>query len=343
MSGPKKKLHPIVGDPSDAQGFEILIHQYLEYLLVKNYSPHTVVMRSDQLRYFKEWAGDRGILKPIEVSKAIIARYQRWLYHYKSDRGDKPLSFRSQYMRLSALNQFFRWCSKNNHTLYNPAGELEMPRYERKLPRSILTAAEADTIINLADVTTELGIRDRAMLETFYSTGIRRRELATLTIYDVDKARGILNIRQGKGGKDRVIPIGDRALAWVTKYLEEVRPVLIQGPETGILFLSTTGEPLVVGALTHLVQWYVDKAELNKRGSCHMFRHTMATLMLENGADIRFIQQMLGHSELSSTEIYTQVSIKKLKEIHSVTHPAKLERALDKPQEAALQEINKSP
>jgi len=103
----------------------------------------------------------------------------------------------------------------------------------------------------------------------------------------------------------------------------------VRGVDHGVLFLSTTGEALVVGALTHLVQWYVNKAELNKRGSCHMFRHTMATLMLEGGADIRFIQQMLGHSELSSTEIYTQVSIKKLKEIHSMTHPARLERAIE--------------
>jgi len=329
MSGPKKKIHPIVGDPSDVQGFEILIHQYLENLLVKNYSTNTVEMRSDQLRYFKEWCGVRGLFKPIEISKAVVERYQRWLYHYRSSRGERPLSFRSQYMRLAALNQFFRWCSKNNHTLYNPAGELEMPRYERKLPRSVLTAAEADQIINLADVTTELGIRDRTILETFYSTGIRRKELATLTIYDLDQSRGILNIRQGKGKKDRVIPIGERALAWMEKYLNEARPRLVRGVDHGVLFLSTTGEALVVGALTHLVQWYVNKAELNKRGSCHMFRHTMATLMLEGGADIRFIQQMLGHSELSSTEIYTQVSIKKLKEIHSMTHPARLERAVE--------------
>lgn len=322
----KKQIRPIVGDPSDPQGFENLIHQFLDHLLVKNYSPRTVDGRRDNLGYFKEWCGERGILKPAEVTKAVMERYQRWMYHYRNEKTGKALSFRSQHMRLSQLRLFFRWCSKNNHTLYNPAGELEMPKFERKLPRSVLTVSEADQIINLADINQPLGLRDRAILETFYSTGIRRRELAGLSVYDLDMDRGILMIRQGKGKKDRMIPIGDRAVAWIGKYMVEARPLLLRGADDGTLFLSHTGEALVVGALTHLVQWYVDRAQLNKKGSCHMFRHTMATLMLENGADIRFIQQMLGHSELSSTEIYTQVSIRKLKEIHSLTHPARLTR-----------------
>ena len=325
----KKSSVVIVGDVLDPQGFENLILKYLEDLAIKNYSPRTVTLRREHLRYFKEWASERGLLRPIDITKAIIERHQRWLFYYRNNKTGNPLSFQSQHVRLSHLKHFFRWCSKNNHTLYNPAGEIELPRYERRLPRAILTAAEADTIINLADVTTPLGIRDRAILETFYSTGMRRRELSMLTIYNIDKPRGILTIREGKGGKDRVIPIGDRALAWVTKYLEEVRPTLVQGPDNSTLFLTLQGEPLVLKMLSDLVKSYINKAELNKHGSCHMFRHTMATLMLENGADIRFIQQMLGHAELSSTQIYTQVSIKKLKEIHSITHPARLERLVE--------------
>jgi integrase/recombinase XerD len=132
-------------------------------------------------------------------------------------------------------------------------------------------------------------------------------------------------IRLGKGKKDRMIPIGSRALAWIDKYVVEVRPTLVREPDDGTLFLSNLNEAFTRNRLTQMVREYVDAASLGKRGACHLFRHTMATLMLENGADIRFIQQMLGHAELSTTQIYTQVSIRKLKEIHSLTHPARLE------------------
>jgi len=135
----------------------------------------------------------------------------------------------------------------------------------------------------------------------------------------------------GKGKKDRMIPIGERALAWIDKYVTAVRPALVREPDDGALFLTNLNEPFTPNRLTQMVREYVDAAQLGKRGACHLFRHTMATLMLENGADIRFIQQMLGHAELSTTQIYTQVSIRKLKEIHSLTHPAKLEKEAKPP------------
>lgn len=155
---------------------------------------------------------------------------------------------------------------------------------------------------------------------------MRRIELVRLKLLDVDLERGTLMVRQGKGRKDRMIPIGDRALAWVNKYLGEVRPLLAMEPDEGYLFLTHKGESFAPIRLTQMVRDYVDAAQLGKVGSCHLFRHTMATLMLEGGADIRFIQQMLGHASLSTTQIYTQVSIRLLKQIHSATHPAQLER-----------------
>jgi integrase/recombinase XerD len=133
-------------------------------------------------------------------------------------------------------------------------------------------------------------------------------------------------IRQGKGRKDRMIPIGARALGWTERYVREVRPRLLIDPNDLTVFLSHLGEALTCNRLSQLVGAYVDAADIGKRGSCHLFRHTMATLMLENGADIRFIQAMLGHAKLQTTQIYTHVSIRKLKEIHNATHPAKLER-----------------
>ena len=172
-----------------------------------------------------------------------------------------------------------------------------------------------------------IGIRDRAILETLYSTGMRRMELIGLRLYDLDTERGTIMVRQGKGKKDRMVPIGERAVVWCEKYMYDVRPSLAVEPDEGILFLTQSGEPFTPNRLTQLARTYVNAAEVGKKGACHLFRHTMATLMLENGADIRFIQQMLGHADLSTTQIYTRVSIRQLKEIHTATHPARLGRS----------------
>jgi integrase/recombinase XerD len=220
----------------------------------------------------------------------------------------------------------FKWLARENHILYNPASELELPRMERRLPRYILNVGEVEKVLAGADLATPIGIRDRAIMETLYSTGMRRMELIRLHLTDVDSERGTVMIRQGKGKKDRMIPIGDRALAWIIKYRDDVRPALACGAEvavSGTLFLTTLGEPLRANGLTRLVRAYVDAACIGKQGACHLFRHTCATLMLEGGADIRFIQALLGHAELTTTQIYTQVGIRTLKEIHTATHPGR--------------------
>ena len=150
-------------------------------------------------------------------------------------------------------------------------------------------------------------------------------ELMNLEIYDVDKERETLLIREGKGKKDRMLPLGQRALYWVNRYALESRSLLLNDAYEKHLFLTDYGEPLLDIRLTNLVKRYLYHAKIEKQGSCHLFRHAMATHMLDNGADIRFIQAMLGHADLSTTEIYTHVSVEKLREIHRATHPAKLE------------------
>jgi integrase/recombinase XerD len=323
----QKQPPKIIGDPSDPHGFAALSAAFFEWMRVKNYSDRTVENRQHYLERFTVWCIERGITQPAEVTKALLERYQRHLYHYRKENG-QPLTFGSQFTHLVPVRAFFKWCARQNHTLYNPAGELEMPRLEKRLPKHVLTAGESDRVLNQANVTDPLGLRDRAILETFYSTGMRRRELSGLKLYDLDIERGTVMVRQGKGKKDRMIPIGSRALAWIDKYVLEVRPTLARQPDDGTLFLSNQGDTFSPNRLTQMVREYVDGAQLGKSGACHLFRHTMATLMLENGADIRFIQAMLGHAELSTTQIYTQVSIRKLKEIHSLTHPARLEKPI---------------
>lgn len=307
---------------ADPYGLYALVQDYLLWMRVKNYSQCTINNREFYLLWFLDWAGQRGLLRPTEITKPILERYQRYMFYYRKKDGE-PLSIMCQYNRSVAIRTWFKWLAKGNYILYNPASDLELPRLEKRLPRAVLSESEAERVLNQPEVTTVLGLRDRAMLETLYSTGIRRLELINLQVQDVDIERGTLLVRLGKGKKDRMIPIGERAVLWIEKYLHEARPELTTSGDEGILFLSRYGQAIGKNRLTAVIRDYVDKAKISKKGSCHLFRHTMATLMLENGADIRFIQAMLGHVELSTTEIYTQVSIKKLKEIHTLTHPAK--------------------
>lgn len=316
-----KKRKP---EPKPASALAAMMEKHLVDLRVKNYSEYTVKNRRAHIGFFIAWCHDRGLTDPTEVTRPILEHYQRYLFHYRQKNGN-PLTFRSQLARLVPLRVWFRWMARQRHILHNPASELELPRLEHRLPKTILTVAEMEQVLAQPDINDLLGLRDRALMETLYSTGMRRLELANLKLYDLDTERGTLTIRQGKGKKDRVIPIGDRAAAWVEKYIREARPQLVMEPDDHTVFLSNAGEPFNLDHVSDLVRTHVIAANIGKSGACHMFRHSMATMMLENGADIRYIQQMLGHADLKTTQIYTQVSIRQLKRIHSATHPAKLE------------------
>jgi len=314
---------------TDPQGMAALCNGYMEWGRVHNFSDHTIDHAFRYLGAFVAWAEARGLTRPNEITKPILERYQRWLFHYRKLNGD-PLSFSTQKCYLVPLRSWFRWLTKQNHILYNPASELELPKLSQSLPKNILTATEADLVMSQPIVTDSLGLRDRAILEVFYSTGMRRLELAALSLYDIDRERCTIHIHQGKGKKERVVPVGERAVFWVDKYQQDARPkLLVSGKPTNILFLTHHGEEFTLYRLSQLVQQYIEKADIGKHGSCHTFRHTMATLMLENGCDIRFLQVILGHANLKTTEIYTQVSIRKLVEAHRATHPAKLPQKLD--------------
>ena len=325
--GDIKQLPPI-GNAADPDSLYAYMRRFLEWQHVQNYSVLTIENREQYLRYFIQWCDDRGLSRPQEVTKPIIERYQRYLFHYRKKNGE-PLSVGSQNTRVTPVKAYFKWLSRQNYILYNPASEIDLPRLEKRLPKHILTQPEAEQVINQPDVNNLFGLRDRAILETFYSTGIRRSELVHINLFDLDTERGTLMIRQGKGAKDRMVPIGERAIRWVLKYRDEVRPELAMSDDDMTLFLTNDGQRFTTNRMTQMVREYVNGAEIGKSGSCHLFRHTMATLMLENGADIRFIQAMLGHAKLGTTQRYTQVSITKLKEIHTATHPAKMRKSND--------------
>ena len=216
--------------------------------------------------------------------------------------------------------QFFKYLEKNYHIFHNPALKIDLPQQSKTLPRNTLTQEKIEKILQQPDTSTSLGIRDRAILEVLYSTAMRRAELVNLTMTDVDFSNQTIVITKGKGGKKRTTPRGKNALYWLEIYLNQVRQHLVAN-ENKNLFLSQYGIPLNPNSLSIIVHDYIKS--IGERGSCHTFRHSTATIMLENGASIRHIQEILGHSSLDTTQIYTKVSIKKLKEVHDKTHPAK--------------------
>ena len=318
----RKKPDP---HPIDQHGMTPYLTAFLTWCAVKNYSERTITIRDLHLKSFIRWCDDRGLDQPQDITRPILERYRRHVYYYRKKDG-KPLSIATQCQRLSPIKAFFQWLTKENHILYNPASELELPRQPKKLPQHILSIEEVEQVLDQASLHGELGIRDRAIIETLYSSGIRRMEAVNLKLYDIDLNHGTLMVRQGKGRKDRLVPLGERACAWLTRYIDDVRQTFVVEPDDGTLFLTEYGQPMIKNRLSDTVKKHIDAAGIMKPGACHLFRHAMATHMLENGADIRFIQMMLGHSSLSTTEIYTQVSIKKLKAIHAATHPARLTR-----------------
>lgn len=344
--GNRPRFAQPVGDPRDAHGLASAMRRFLEHRGVLGATASSLYNLERYLRDFIVWADARSVTHPAHVTQAVLERYQRALYHYRKQDG-APLSIASQRAKLVPLRVFFKWLTRTAVIPANPAAELDLPKRIKRLPRHVLTAAEVERVMALPDISTPIGLRDRAMLEVLYATGMRRMEIAYLTLGDIDADRGVVLIREGKGRKDRLIPLGERALHWVQEYRDQSRPQLAWNRQEQTLFLSQEGGALSPLWLSTVVAGYVKKAQLGKHGGCHLFRHTMATLMLEGGADIRFIQAMLGHAELSTTQIYTQVAIRQLSAVHARTHPGarrrvKVEnRAQDAPM--AGDEVNPRP
>jgi integrase/recombinase XerD len=309
--------------PSEKLTLETAIARHLAHLTAQGYTAATVAGRAWMLGLFRKWAEERGVAALADLTPEIVARYQRHLAQHRKADG-QPLGSRTQRTRLVPLRTFGRWAERDKLLPENPVAELVMPRLGQQLPKAWLSAAETETVLAVPRLEEATGLRDRALLETLYSTGLRRLELLRLTAADLDYAGGVVAVRQGKGKKDRVVPIGERALAWVKKYLAQVRPQLLPaiGADPGTLFLTERGGPFAVKHLSALVARYITASGVGKPGSCHLFRHTLATLMLENGADVRYVQAMLGHASLQTTQVYTHVSIKALQEVHARTHPA---------------------
>ena len=294
--------------------------QWLRWMAEHAYSPSTQAVRRWAFRAFLKWAEGNELRVPRSITKQSLENYQHALWLHVQTNG-RPLAVETQRGRLGTVQLFFTWLCRHGLLRRNPAEELELPRKpHRALPKA-LSLAEMKAVLSIPNVNDAIGVRGRAILELLYATGMRRTELVRLDLADAHSAGGQVWIRQGKGGKDRVVPIGAHANYWLERYLLECRPRLVLGAAERALFVTGYGERFSSGYLGNWVRQMLKAAGIERPGACHLFRHSCATHMLDYGADIRYIQQLLGHESLVTTQIYTGVSIRQLQEVHSRCHP----------------------
>lgn len=318
----QEKLDTLRNSPVGS--FENYCYNYLEWnRTAKSHGPYTLKNTHVCLVNFFDWCALREVRYPKEVTLSVLERYRAHVSGLRNKKDGKELSSARKHKKLSSVKDYFGWLVKKRVLLLNPSLDLELPKYVRKnIPHNVLSVEEAEKILSVPDVTNVFGLRDRAMLEVIYSTGIRRMELGNLFLSDLDFEEKTLLVREGKGKKMRLIPISERALEWVRKYLERSRVVFLKNAKEPYLFLNQRGKKMNPASITLNFTKFRDTAGIKKRQAVHIFRHTTASGMLDNGADIRHVQEMLGHAYLSTTQIYTHVAIRKLKEVYDKTHPS---------------------
>ena len=307
--------------------------RYLQWLAVKNYSLYTITNRYYSLNFFVYWARENGLEELAMTSPRPVELFARYLRQWTVSR-ERPVGVRYIYQYLHTVKAMFDYLAENSIIERNPAESIELPKCRCNDSRDVLAHEQVEKILRQPDVTKWVGIRDRTILEVIYSTGIRRRELLGLELGDVDLHSGVLYVRSGKGGKQRMVPIGERALKWLGKYLYEVRPLLLKIGQCKTLFLTYKGKGFTGSGLGNALTPYLRAS--GYKGCCHVFRHAMATAMLDNGANISSIQEILGHERLSSTQIYTHVATGKLHEIYQRTHPAHIDEESDRGEKTTL-------
>jgi len=302
-----------------------LLEKYRQHLVVRNYSKRTIESHIFSLTRFSRYLDELNVKDVAGVTKDIINGYQVHLYETVNARGDYN-SVSTQNIALGTIKSFFRFLVDNDYIITDPAKSVSLAKEPKKLPRSILTGVEAKKVMHAPDIKTILGYRDRTILEILYSSGIRKEELLNVLVSDIDYTEGLIRINGGKGKKDRVVPIGRIACRYTENYIKAVRPELVRDPRNTYLFLSLRGNRLSKNMVWEIVKSYTNKAKINKNISPHTFRHTCATLMLKNKANLRHIQELLGHSSLDSTQVYSHVTITDLKEEHARCHPRERDR-----------------
>jgi integrase/recombinase XerD len=303
------------------EGFKVSWEEFLKFLKVKGYSPQTQRMYGDELRLFLDFLEGRGIADVRAARKEDVLAYQVYWAEAETTHG-RPYSVGTLCVRIRAVKRFFEWLEGTGRVLLDIAQDVKEPNQGRRLPKVILTEEQVKKLMEAPDLSTAIGVRDRAILEVFYSTGIRREELLNLILEDVDLEGGVLRINLGKGAKDRVVPFGEMAKLFLRGYLKEVRPQFVrEWKGVKALFVSRYGEPLTKTVVGFVVKGAGRKAALGVEISPHVLRHTFATHMVRRGADVVAVSKLLGHSDLHVTQRYVQVAAVEVKQTHQESHP----------------------
>jgi integrase/recombinase XerD len=289
------------------------LDQLLHYLIVeKGLSKNTIEAYSHGLSRFLNHLREKGVQEIRDVGKFDVRGF---LLALKKEN----LSAKTIVRNLVAIRTFFRFLVQEGILETNPVEDLESPKVAKTLPE-ILTLKEIEQLLEQPNLQTPLGMRDRAMLEILYATGMRVSELTHLPTHQVNLEGGYV-LLYGKGSKERIVPLGSEAIKWVTLYLKEIRGILAKGKESPFLFINRSGKGMSRQGLWKNLKNYTRRAGLRKRITPHLLRHSFASHLLEGGADLRSVQMMLGHADISSTQIYTHVTGERLKKIHQRYHP----------------------
>jgi integrase/recombinase XerD len=298
---------------ADARARRFLLQRFADYIaLEQGLSLRTQEAYGKDLDRFAEYADVKGIAAPLDITARTLREY---VYHLK-DLGLAPASIRRN---VSALRTYFRFLTGDGIVVRDPSERLETPKRWRELP-DVLTVDEVQRLIAAPTLDDNMVFRDRALLELAYGAGLRVSEWITLGVRDLILEEGLIRVF-GKGSKERLVPIGRSAIGAVAVYLRELRPRLEKGEGKGILFLNARGRPLTRMGAWKILRGYVERVGIMKHVSPHTLRHSFATHLLEGGADLRAVQEMLGHVDIATTQIYTHVDREYLRQVHRSYHP----------------------
>ena len=289
-----------------------LIDEYLDSLwLEKGLSQHSRVAYRSDLEQLHHWLQDSGVSLE-HAGREVLLDHLSW-------RLQAGYQARSTARFLSALRGFYRYLLRQGRITEDPTLQVAMPKIGRPLPKS-LSEADVEALLAAPDIAEPLGLRDRCMLEVLYACGLRVTELVSLTLEQLNPRQGVLRVF-GKGSKERLVPLGEEALLWLERYLQEGRPLLLKGAPSDVLFPSLRGEQMTRQTFWHRIKLHARAAMIQAPLSPHTLRHAFATHLLNHGADLRVVQMLLGHSDLSTTQIYTHVAKARLQALHAQHHP----------------------
>ena len=296
-----------------AESDAALLERFLDTLwLERGLTPNTLAAYRSDLERFGLWLTERG--------EGLLSAQREVLLGYLQERSIDGTSPRSTARLLSSLRRFYRYLVRECLREDDPSARIDSPRLGRPLPKA-LSEEEVEALLGAPDPATPLGLRDRAMLETLYATGLRVSELVNLTITQINLTQGVVKVI-GKGRKERLVPLGELAVEWLERFMNESRPLLLStGQPSASLFPSRLGVSMTRQAFWQLIKRYAVQGGINKPLSPHTLRHAFATHLLNHGADLRVVQLLLGHSSLSTTQIYTHVARERLKALHAAHHP----------------------